>query len=229
VTAREAYRTGFAWVITVGAGLIALTTTGYLFHQAVIFIEQGATAYDAALSLIPQGVANAVTVLVVSTLVDRYRMRWMVTAAMVQLVFTEWWGFNLDAIDSLLLFGICFGMATGVIFGYALAALPKYFGTKHVGEIRGMFGAITMAIAAFGPIMFEVLQENSAKVLVVILAIAAVSIAIASLIIRSPRDMDVPAIPRPRPTSRWSWRGRVGTEGWSGSRSPDPGPVRAPQ
>jgi NhaP-type Na+/H+ or K+/H+ antiporter len=119
-----------------------------------------------------------------------------------------WWGFNLDVIDSLLLFGICFGMATGVFFGYALAALPKYFGTKHVGEIRGTFGAITMATAAFGPIIFEVFQENSATVLVVITAIAAVCIAIASLIIRWPRDMDVTPIP-PSPGLPAVGRGEV--------------------
>jgi NhaP-type Na+/H+ or K+/H+ antiporter len=135
-------------------------------------------------------------------------MRWIVPAAMVQLVFTMWWGFNLDVIDSLLLFGICFGMATGVFFGYALAALPKYFGTKHVGEIRGTFGAITMATAAFGPIIFEVFQENSATVLVVITAIAAVCIAIASLIIRWPRDMDVTPIP-PSPGLPAVGRGEV--------------------
>jgi len=208
VTAREAYRTGFAWVITVGAGLIALATTGYLFHEAVIFIEQGATAADAAGNLLPQMIGNGVFILIISALVDRYQMRWIVPAAMAQLVFTMWWGFNLEAIDSLLLFGICFGMATGVFFGYALAALPRYFGTKHVGEIRGMFGAITMATAAFGPIIFEIFQENSATVLVIITAIAAVCIAIASFMIRWPRDMDVSPVP-PNPGLPAVGRGEV--------------------
>jgi MFS family permease len=190
VTAGEAYRTGFAWVITLGAGLIAMATTGYLFYEAVIFIEQGATAADAARNLLPQMIGNGVFILIVSALVDRYRMRWIVPVAMVQLAFTIWWGFNLDVIDSLVLFGISFGMATGVFFGYALAALPKYFGTKHVGEIRGTFGAITMATAAFGPIVFEIFQENSATALIVITAVAAVAISIASLVIRWPKEMN---------------------------------------
>jgi len=208
VTAREAYRTGLAWVITVGAGLIALATTGYLFHEAVIFIEQGATAADAARNLLPQTIGNGVFILIVSALVDRYQMRWIVPAAIVQLVFTMSWGFNLEAINSLLLFGICFGMATGVFFGYAPAALPKYLGTKHVGEIRGMFGASTMATAAFGPIIFEVFQENSATVLIIITAIAAVCIAIASLITRWPKDVDVSLVP-PTPGLPAVGRGEV--------------------
>ena len=191
VTVAEAYRTGFAWVITIGAGLIALATTGFLFHESVIFIEQGATAADAAQNLLPQMIGNGIFILIVSALVDRYRMRWIVPAAMAQLVFTIWWGFHLKAIDSLWLFGICFGTATGIFFGYALAVLPKYFGTKHVGEIRGTFGAITMATAAFGPIVFEIFQENSATALIVITAVAAVAISIASLVIRWPKELDV--------------------------------------
>jgi len=190
VTVREAYRTGFAWVITMGGGVIAMATTGYLFHEAIIFIEQGATAADATRSLLPQMIGYGVFTLIVSALVDRYRMRWIVPVAMVQLVFTIWWGFNLAAIDSLLLFGFSFGMATGVFFGYALAALPKYYGIKHVGQIRGTFGAITMATAAFGPIVFEVFQERSAFALIVITGIAAAGVALASLVIKWPKEMN---------------------------------------
>ena len=96
--------------------------------------------------------------------------------------------------NSLWLFGIFFGMTSGVFFGYAQAALPKYFGTKHVGEIRGMFGAITLATAAFGPIVFEVFQENSATVLVLVTAVAAVPIAIASIVIRWPKESYMPPV-----------------------------------
>ena len=193
-TAREAYRTGFAWVITCGAGLIALATTGYLFHQAFIFIEQGDSAVDAARNLLPQMIGNGVCIFIFSSLVDRHRMRWIVPVAMAQVVFTMWLGFHLDVMNSLWLFGIFFGMTSGVFFGYAQAALPKYFGTKHVGEIRGMFGAITMATAAFGPIVFEVFQENSATVLILITAGAAVPIAIASIVIRWPKESYMPPV-----------------------------------
>ena len=208
VTAGEAYRTGFAWVITIGAGLIALATTGYLFHEAVIFIEQGATAADAARNLLPQMMGNGVFVLVISALVDRYRLRWIVPVAMGQLVFTIWWGFHLERFGSLWLFGISFGMATGVFFGYALAALPKYFGVRHVGQIRGTFGAITMAAAAFGPIVFEVFQVHSSTALIVITAIAAFCVALASLLIRWPRDV-APGREAPSPALPAVGRGEV--------------------
>lgn len=193
VTASVAYRTPFAWLITASGALAAVVTTGYLFHEAVIFIEQGATAHDAAASLLPQMAGNALAVLVVSTLVDRFQMRWIVSLAMAQVVATMWWGFHLELVGSLWLFGLSFGMATGVTFGYALAALPRYFGTKHVGEIRGMFGAITMAAASVGPLGFELLQEDRSAALIAAAALGAVVISVASLMIRWPQPMDRPS------------------------------------
>lgn len=186
LTVREAYRTGYAWVLTLGGALVATATTGYLFHEAVIFIEQGASGADAAQSLLPQMVGNGVVILVVSALVDRYRMRWLVPVAMIQLVVTLAWGFNLSLWDSVWAFGVWFGIATGLFFGYALAALPRYFGTRHVGAIRGMFGAITMAAAAFGPLLVEALHEAHADALVIGTAVAAAGVAVGALIVRWP-------------------------------------------
>jgi len=193
VTAQVAFRTGYAWMLTAGGALVAVITTGYLFHEAVIFIEQGATAADAALSLLPQMLGNAGAILVVSALVDRFRMRWIVVVSLVQAVFTLWWGFHLATLDALWLFGVCFGVATGMYFGYALAALPKYFGTKHIGEIRGIFGAVTMAAAAFGPIAFEMLHEERLPLLLGTTVALAMVVGVASLWVRWPS-----ALPSPR-------------------------------
>lgn len=193
VPASVAYRTPFAWLITASGALAAVVTTGYLFHEAVIFIEQGATAHDAAQSLLPQMAGNALAVLLVSSLVDRFRMRWIIALAMAQLVATMWWGFHLEMVGGLWLFGLNFGMATGVTFGYALAALPRYFGTRHVGEIRGTFGAITMASASFGPLGFELLQQERSSALIIAAALGAIVISAASLVIRWPQPMERPA------------------------------------
>jgi MFS family permease len=170
--------------------LAAIVTTGYLFHEATIFIEQGATAQDAARSLVPQMVGNAVGILVVSSLVDRRRMRGIVTISMVQLIFTLWWGFNLESFGPLWLFGLSFGLSTGLIFGYVLAALPRYFGTLHLGEIRGTFGAVTMMMASFGPLGFEMLQGVDTSVFIWVAAVAAALISLASLIIPWPEPME---------------------------------------
>lgn len=215
VPASVAYRTTYAWVLTAGGGLIALVTTGYLFHEAVIFVEQGATAEDAALSLLPQMAGNAVAVLLVSSLVDRFRMRWIIVVSMAQVLLTIWWGFNLGFFGPIWLFGISFGVSTGAFFGYALAALPRYFGTRHVGEIRGTFGAVTMATASFGPIAFEVLHEEHQALLLVVTGILAAGLSVLSIVMRWPEPMHGPseAIVREgdRPTSLEFQRGPAGT------------------
>ena len=192
VPASVAFRTAYAWVVTAGGGLIAVVTTGYLFHEAVIFVEQGATAQDAARSLLPQMAGNAVAVLLISSLVDRFKMRWIIACSLAQAMFTLWWGFNLEAVGPTWLFGVSFGVATGAFFGYALAALPRYFGTRHVGEIRGTFGAVTMAAAAFGPIAFEVLHAEHHGMLIVVASSLAGVLAIGSLLMKWPAPMSGP-------------------------------------
>ena len=194
VPASVAFRTAYAWVITAGGALIAVVTTGYLFHEAVFFVEQGATAQDAARSLLPQMAGNAVAVLVVSSLVDRFQMRWIIAASMAQAMLTIWWGFNLDSLGPIWLFGVSFGVATGAFFGYALAAMPRYFGTRHVGKIRGTFGAVTMAAAAFGPIAFELIDPQDRGILLAAAAGLATILSIVSLMMRWPNPMEEPAL-----------------------------------
>jgi hypothetical protein len=109
---------------------------------------------------------------------------------MVQLIFTLWWGFNLESFGPLWLFGLSFGLSTGLIFGYVLAALPRYFGTLHLGEIRGTFGAVTMMMASFGPLGFEMLQGVDTSVFIWVAAVAAALISLASLIIPWPEPME---------------------------------------
>ena len=135
-------------------------------------------------------VGNAVGILIVSSLVDRHRLRGIVAISMVQLVFTLWWGFNLQSFGSLWLFGLSFGLSTGLIFGYVLAALPRYFGTLHLGEIRGTFGAVSMMMASFGPLGFDLLQGLDSSVFIWVTAVAAALISIASLIIPWPEPME---------------------------------------
>jgi hypothetical protein len=117
-------------------------------------------------------------------------------------MFTLWWGFNLDAVGPTWLFGVSFGIATGAFFGYALAALPKYFGTRHVGEIRGTFGAVTMAAAAFGPIAFELLHLDHQGLLLGAASVLAALLAVASVLMRWPEQMGETGAttPETRPT-----------------------------
>lgn len=190
MTAAEAFRTPLAWVITAAGALQAFVVTGYLFNEAVIFMQQGATAHDAARSLVPQAVTNTVTVLVVSTLVDRFRMRWMVTAATAQLVLCLWWGFNLDSLGPTWLFASSLGVCLGLIFGYALAFFPRFYGVRHVGEIRGRFGAYTAVAAALGTVVFTYIDVDSAHLMMWIVGVVAAVIAIASWMVPWPTPVD---------------------------------------
>jgi MFS family permease len=198
VTASSAYRTPLAWVITAAGGLQAFVVTGYLFNEAVIFMEQGATAHDAARSFIPQAVANTVTVLIVSSLVDRFRMRWMVTLAMAQMVLSLWWGYNLDSIGPTWLFALSFGVCLGLIFGYVIALFPRVYGVRHVGEIRGRFGAVCAVTAALGSVAFTSFDLSLAPVVILSVGALAAVISVISWFVPWPTyERDLDCLPAP--------------------------------
>ena len=192
VSARAAFSTGFLIVVASSASLVALLTTGFLFHEAKIFLSQGLTAESAAMNLIPQMMGNLVAILIFSTLVDRYRMRWIVVVALCQVLSAMWWGFHLGSASWSIPFGFYFGCASGVIFGFLLGALPRYFGTRHLGEIRGTVGALTMTASACGPLSMEAAHaiDPAGNLFMVVPLVIAVVLAIASLMVRWPEPID---------------------------------------
>ena len=192
VTASQAYRTPLAWILTAGGALQAFVVTGYVFNEAVIFMEQGATAHDAARSLIPQALANAASVLIICALVDRFRMRWMVTVAMAQIVLCIWWGYNLYAFGSTWLFAANLGVCLGLIFGYATAVFPQVYGVRHVGEIRGRFGAASGVAGACGAWVFTFFDVDSAEFLIIGIGAVAAIIAAASWFAPWPTPIEEP-------------------------------------
>ena len=125
-----------------------------------------------------------------STLVDRYRMRWMLTAALAQMVLCLWWGYNLDRLGPTWLFELSLGMCLGLIFGYGLALFPKVYGVRHVGEIRGRFGAACAVAGALGTVAFTYIDAESSDVLVLGVRALSLCIIIASWVAPWPQTVD---------------------------------------
>ena len=191
VTARTALSTGFLMVVAASASLVALLTTAFLFHEVEIFLSQGLTAQAAALNLIPQMAGNLIAILIFSSLVDRFRMRWIVILAMLQVLSAIWWGFHLSGSSWSFAFGFYFGCSSGVIFGFVLGALPRYFGTRHLGQIRGTVGALTVTASACGPLLMEVLHgfDPSYRLFMLIPLVPAAILSVASMRVRWPEPI----------------------------------------
>lgn len=151
-TRREAARTLMLWVVAGAVTATGLIGTGLSFHQISILGEQGLTPAEAAANFLPQTAAGLVAVLAMGALVDRVPPRVLVGAAMTTLA-AAMVGVRFVAPGwSAALFGAGIGAAGGSMRALEAAALPAYFGTAHIGAIRGLVMTINVAATAFGPL-----------------------------------------------------------------------------
>lgn len=152
-TRSEAVRSLMFWAITGAVVTTGLIGTGLAFHQISILGEQGLTSIEAAANFVPQTVAGLVATLATGTLVDRVRPRSLLVASMAMLSAAI---LALPAVSpgwSAALYGAAVGASGGSARALEAAAFPRLFGTLHLGSIRGIVMAASVAGTAFGPIL----------------------------------------------------------------------------
>lgn len=152
-TRQEAVRSLMFWAITGAVVTTGLIGTGLAFHQISILGEQGLTTIEAAANFVPQTVAALLATLVTGALVDRIRPRTLLVVSMGLLVGA------IVALPSVspgwtaALYGAAVGSSGGSARALEAAAFPRFFGTLHLGSIRGLVMASSVAGTAFGPIL----------------------------------------------------------------------------
>ncbi len=152
-TRADAVRAPMFWAVTGAVVTTGLIGTGLAFHQISILGEQGLTPIEAAANFVPQTVAGVVATLGTGSLVDRVRPRILLVAAMALLAAAIT---GLPAVSpgwSAAAYGAAIGAAGGSARALEAAAFPRFFGTVHLGSIRGVVMASSVAGTAFGPIL----------------------------------------------------------------------------
>ncbi len=91
VTTREASRTGYFWVVTLGTMVSGLLVTAVAFHQISILTARGLSTVEAAANFVPQTVAGLLAALATGVLADRLSPKVLVTAAMGALALSLAW------------------------------------------------------------------------------------------------------------------------------------------
>jgi MFS family permease len=188
VDRRTAMRHPFFWVVAGGVSACALLATAVAFHQFSLLGEQGLTRAQAAANFIPQTVAALVATLLAGWLADRIRHRWLIVVAMLSLGGGLVWGTFVTPGISAVVFGVLLGAAGGGMRAVEVASFPHYFGTRHVGSIRGMVAALAVGASAFGPLLYAAARDLTGSYSMVLLATAPVPLVVAvfALIVHPP-------------------------------------------
>lgn len=201
---RTAMRTPFFWVVTAGVGTAAMLGTGVAFHQISLLGERGLSATEAAANFLPQTVAALGATLATGALADRFSPRWLTVASMLILAAGLLWGAHVTPGLSAVGFGLLMGSAGGSIRSLEAAAFPRYFGTMHLGSIRGFVMAVAVGSSAFGPLGFALVREATGSYLPALLGSAVLPLVVAAVaaLIQPPDDTRPSAVDRPPGVSR---------------------------
>lgn len=188
LTRGQAVRQPYFWLIASAVAASGMFTTAVAFHQISLLTARGLTVTEAAANFIPQTLAGLAATIVTGYLIDRFAPRWMTAGSMLALAAALLWGPSVQPGLSAVIFGVLLGTAGNMIRTVEAATLPHYFGTRHLGSIRGIVSSISVGGTAAGPLAFAAVYDQVGSYSPVMVASAAIPLAIAlwALVAREP-------------------------------------------
>jgi MFS family permease len=154
VTRREAMKTPFFWIVTLAVTATGTLTTAVVFNQIDLLGSRGLTPTEAAANFIPQTVATLLATLGIGALADRISPRAVLIISMAMLAGGLILGTQVTPGLVAVAFGMLIGGSGGAMRVVEATELPRYFGTLHIGAIRGVVTGATIAGSAVGPLLF---------------------------------------------------------------------------
>ena len=193
-TAGEAARTPFFWVVLSGVAVAGMLGTAVAFHQIDLLGERGLSSAEAAANFLPQTVAALAATLAVGALVDRINPRWLTATCMVALAGGLVWGVVVSPGWSAIGFGVLIGASGGAIRTLEAGAFPRYYGTTHLGAIRGIVAAVGVGSTAFGPVLFAFAHDATGGYGTALVgsAVLPLIVAAAAAVLPTPRPVEQP-------------------------------------
>ncbi|WP_251022546.1 MFS transporter [Streptomyces sp. ISL-10] len=189
---RRALRTGAFWAVAACLAASSMLTTGLNFHQIALLGERGLTPVEAAANFLPQTAAALLAALAAGALIDRLPPKTVLTAAMTILACAVLSARLVEPGWTAIGYGLLLGASGGLLRAVESATLPRYFGTAHLGAIRGSAHTITIAASAFGPLAISVGHDLTGRYGTALIALAGLpaAAALAALLVRTPRSAD---------------------------------------
>jgi hypothetical protein len=185
---REAVRTGMFWVIAASLAVSGMLSTALAFHQIALLGERGLTPFEAAANFLPQTVTGIAATLLVGVFIDRVSPKLFVVFSMLTLAGSLLLLPVVSAGWTAVLYGLALGAASGSLRGMEAAAYVRYYGTAHIGSIRGFATAIGLASTALGPIALSVGVDITGSFTgpAVTFAILPLAVAVLAVFVRTP-------------------------------------------
>ncbi len=189
-SARAVLRVPMFWVLSGGIGVLSLVGTALIFHQVDVLGERGLTPAEAAATFLPQTLAGLCSTLLIGLLLDRVSPRPVMIGSMLLLSATLVAGGYIGPGWGAVFYGVALGAAGNSFRTVEAAALPRYFGTDSIGEIRGIVHTVAVAASAVGPVLLAVGHQvvGSYRPLLLALTVLPLGLLVGIVLVREPRD-----------------------------------------
>lgn len=146
-------RTGAFWIVLTGTSLFGMIQTGVFFCLTPIVFEHGMGEHHAASMLALFAISLAFHQVLGGRLADAVEPKWQLSLGMLGfaggLACLLWDGDFLG----LILAGVLLGAAQGIYFSAAHPLWARYYGTRHLGKLRGLLMATNVAVSSLGPLL----------------------------------------------------------------------------
>ncbi len=187
-TISETIKTAPFWIVLAGTSLFGIIQTGVFFCLTPILREFSLDEGIAASMLAAFAISLAVHQMIGGRLADQFEAKWML--AMGMCLFAAGLGCMTMFRDStgVLIAGCLLGAAQGIYSSSAQPLWARYYGTKHLGKLRGMLMATNVAASSIGPFLVGACFDARGSFLPILGLFAAlpVFLVMASLFVRAP-------------------------------------------
>lgn len=180
LSTRQALRTPAFWSLTAVVALSGCLVTGLYFNQFSILAERGLTRTEAATVFLPGFGGTVAAGFLFSWLTDRVSARILLPITGTTLAA----GLLLATVATpgprAALYGLVLGVNIGQMHALSSTVYARWFGTAHIGAIRGIATSITIGGSALGPLLLSLGFDAAGSYTPVLLVSAAVTIAVAA-------------------------------------------------
>lgn len=160
-TRSEAFRTRQFWILASIGMTSGMLSTGLNFHQIDLLGEAGLSPARAAAMFLPQIAGSSTTSIATGVAIDRIGGRFVPAVTMFVLAAVHLVASQLSDGSVVIVYAILLGCAGGTVHAALSALLPKYFGTDHIGSIKGTLGFANVFGSALGPVVLAVVSANT--------------------------------------------------------------------
>lgn len=177
-TASEAKRTLTFWIYVAAIFTTSALGTALIFHNYDILAEQGLGRDIATQVFVPIGFVLLFANITTGYLVDRFPPRFLLSIAQALLAAVLIFSTHVTG-QTVLVYGILFGLMQGMLGNLSSTVFAYYFGRKHLGSIKGQVATISVAGSAFGPTLFSRGKDFFGEYEMIVLITAAIPLVIA--------------------------------------------------